>query len=587
MSSDTGSAAKQSQNGYDPGAVNAGAVARLIATRKADEKAIKGIAIVLIGLVIFVAIAFSTAAAQGIDTFRTYVTQYFTWYLALLASVALIYSLFMAFSRRGDIVLGGPDAQREYGNFAWYSMLFAAGQGVGLVLWSVAEPIMVYNDNPIGGHIGAGDPTNGALIWTYFHWSLHAWAIYGVVALCLALSFHNRNAPMTFRDAVVMLFPEKARRPIGIGVEVIAIIATVFGLSTSFAFAAMQMTSGISATFGVEGTVFIRTVVIVGIGLFAAVSVFVGVEKGMKRISEANSTMSIVLLIGTFIFGPTLYIISILPETIGQYSSSLWWMGWWTDAANSSQPLANWSESWNGVWTVFIWSWCWAFSPFVGSFIASISRGRTVREFVIGVLGAPTIICVVWIGIIGSTGLKYDAMTGGKVTEAVGEDVTMGLFATLGAIPVKGVAFFLMLIATILVLTYYVTSLDSGVHALAGFVASASKPSKWFRSILVLGIATIAFLLLSLGGEEAVSTVQTGTILGAVPLSMVVIGMMIQTMRQTKNPYSPINQTRPEEEWDPEEAEFRDYEVPLIDTSQFEAIRIDPEEDTGEAEVSK
>ena len=552
-------------------------IERLVAKRRKDEAVIKAIALVVIGLVVFAAIAFAAATAKGIDAFRTFVTQYFTWYLTTLATAALIYCLYMAFSRRGKIVLGGPNAKRDYGNFAWYSMLFAAGQGVGLVLWSVAEPILVKADNPVGSNIGGGQANNAGLIWTYFHWSLHAWAIYCVVALCLALSFHNRSAPRTFRDAVVMLVPAKARRGLGLFIEVIAIMATVFGLSTSFAFAAMQLTAGISATFGIAGTVTIRTIVIVGIGVFAAVSVFVGVDKGMKRISEANSVLSIVLLIGTLVFGPTLYIVSVVPETVGQYTSSLWWMGWWTDAANSSQSLGNWSDSWNGAWTVFIWAWCWAFSPFVGSFIASISRGRTVKEFVLGVLFMPTIICVVWIGIIGAAGLYYDDMTKGQVSDAVASDVTMGLFETMSLVPIGPIAFVLMLVATILVLTYYVTSLDSGVHALAGFVASASKPSKWFRTSLVVGIAAIAFLLLSLGGTEAVGTVQTGTILGAIPLSLVVIGMMVQAFRQTRNPRSPVNQERTEEEADDKELEFADFEMPLAEASAFDDS---PHEDT-------
>jgi len=500
--------------------------------RRSDDSIIKGLALALVGAVVVFAVASAEAAAGAIGSFRTGVTQYFTWYFVLLATLALFFCIYMAASRRGKIVLGGPDAKPEYGAFAWYSMLFACGQGIGLIFWSVAEPIMVRDDNPLLGLIGT-DAVDGALIWSYFHWSVHAWAIYCVVALCLAVSFHNRNAPMTFRDAVVGSIPPRARRGVGLIVEVVAILATVFGLSTSFAFAAMQLSSGLSQTFNVDNSGFMRVGVVVGIGIVAAISVYIGIDKGMRRISEANSVLSIILVAATLVFGPTLYILSIVPQTIGEYGASMLWMGLWTDASASASPIESWMDSWNGWWTVFIWCWCWAFSPFVGSFIARISKGRTIREFVIGVLGIPSLICVVWIGVIGGTAMHYDETSGGAITEAVNQDTSLGLFIMLKEIPLGPVAFALLLIATILVGTYYITSLDSGVHALAGFVASASKPSKVFRAALVVGIALIAFLLLTIGGESVVGTVQTGTIIGALPYTVVVILMAANTVRST------------------------------------------------------
>lgn len=504
--------------------------------RRVQELKIEVIAVILIAAVVVLAIAFNKQAADGIFVFRSFVTQYFTWYLVTLTTVVLVFCLYMAFSRRGNIILGGKNAKKEYGMFAWLSMLFACGQGVGLIFWSVAEPILIKKDNPLSGKLGIANDDEAGIIWSYFHWAFQAWAIYCVVALCLALSFYNSHKPMTFRDAVVDIFPKKSQRVIGIIIEVVAILATVFGLSTSFAFAAMQITSGIGAVTGTAPQIAVRTAVVIIIGVIAAISVYFGIEKGMKRISELNSILSIVLVCGVFLFGPTLYILSVLPQTIGVYATDLWWMGLWTDAANSSMPLERWSDSWNGVWTVFIWCWCWAFSPFVGSFIARISKGRTVREFVLGVLGAPTIICVVWIGVIGGTSVKFDYTSKGAIYEATAKDTSMGLFATLREIPIKPAAMILMVISVILVLTYYVTSLDSGVHALAGFAASERKASRLFKVFLVLGIAAIAFLLLTLGGAGAVSTVQTGTILGAVPLSMIVILMMVRASKSTKDP---------------------------------------------------
>jgi transporter, BCCT family protein len=503
-----------------------------VTPRRWDDRIIKTVSLVLVAVVVVFAVLNGEAAARAIGSFRTFVTGNFTWYFVVLATMALMFCIYMAIGERGSIVLGGKGAKPEYGRFAWYSMLFACGQGIGLIFWSVAEPILVKDDDPIQAHMSV-DKLDGALIWSYFHWAVHGWAIYCVVALCLALSFHNRKAPMTFRDAVVGMFPENTRRPIGLAVEIIAILATVFGLSTSFAFAAMQLSSGLVQTFGLGNGSLIRIVVIIGIGVFAGVSVYLGIEKGMKRVSEVNSILSIVLVVGVLIAGPTLYLLSVLPQTAGQYFWSMWWMGTWTDAGSAMAPPHVWSDSWNGVWTVFIWCWCWAFSPFVGSFIARISRGRSVREFVVGVLGIPSAICVVWIGVVGGAALFYDETRDGVVSEAVGQDTSLGLFAMLKELPYRPVVFSLLLAATILVGTYYLTSLDSGVHALSGFVASASKPSRVFRVTLVVGIAAIAFLLLSIGGESLVGTVQTGTIIGALPYTVVVLLMMLNTVRQT------------------------------------------------------
>lgn len=510
------------------------AASRELGVRALDDRIIKFVSLGLVAAVVIFAVASAESAAAAIGSFRTVVTEYFTWYFVVLATLALLFCLYMAFGRRGQIILGGPDARPDYGKFAWYSMLFACGQGIGLIFWSVAEPIMVSSDNPLEGIIGT-DAIDGALIWSYFHWSVHAWAIYCVVALCLAISFHNRRAPMTFRDSVVGMFPAAHRRWTGLVIEVIAILATVFGLSTSFAFAAMQFSSGLSQTFGFANSNAIRVAVCIAIAAVAAFSVFVGIEKGMKRISETNSVLSIVLVTAVAVFGPTLYILSVVPQTTGQYLSSMWWMGTWTDAAATTGDLGSWTDSWNGWWTVFIWCWCWAFSPFVGSFIARISKGRSVREFVIGVLGIPSLICIIWIGVIGGSALYYDAQTGGAITAAVNEDTSLGLFAMLKEIPIGVVSFILLLIATVLVGTYYITSLDSGVHALAGFVASATPPSRIFRTGLVLGIGAVALVLLTIGGESVVGTVQTGTIIGALPYTVVVLLMVANTLRRTSD----------------------------------------------------
>ncbi|MGP5727319.1 BCCT family transporter [Arthrobacter rhombi] len=483
--------------------------------------------VLILGVLIAVTVN-PDGASSLIDRMRTFVTADFTWMFILYSIVAVSVCCWLAFSRMGKIRIGGPKSKPEYSKFAWYSMLFACGQGIGLIFWSVAEPIMLREDSPVVPSVG--NSGEGGLVWTYFHWGLTAWAMYCVVAVCLAYSHHNLGKTLTFREATVDILPQKIQRPAGVVVELLAIIATVLGLATSFGFAAMQFTSGLSSFTGIESGAGIWVAVIVALGGLAAVSAFLGVNKGMKRISEANSILSIVLVIGVFVFGPALYIISNLSQTFGSFIYNFIPMSLWTDAGSTTGPLESWQDSWNGWWTVFIWCWVIAFSPFVAGFIARISRGRTIREFVLGVTVIPSLIVMIWVGVLGSAAIYYDDAADNSISADVAEETSSGLFSMLGMVPVIGGA--LLVAATILVATYYITSLDSGTYALAEFVSAPKKAGPWFRVVLVVSIATVSVLLLSIGGSAVVDTVQTGTIIGAFPFAFVILLMIANLIRR-------------------------------------------------------
>ncbi|WP_448071168.1 BCCT family transporter [Georgenia yuyongxinii] len=470
-------------------------------------------------------------AAGVINRLRTFVTSGFTWFFVLYSVIAVAVCIWIAASKVGKVRLGGPKATPEHGRFAWYSMLFACGQGIGLIFWSVAQPIMLRDESPL---IPAGpNPGEGGLVWTYFHWGLTAWAMYCVVAVCLAYSHHNLGKTLTFREATVDILPRKVRRPAGVVVELLAIIATVLGLATSFGFASLQFTSGISSFTGLEAGPAVWVAVIAVLGGLTALSAFLGVNKGMKRISETNSILSIVLVAAVFVFGPTVYILSNMSQTFGTFIYQFIPMSLWTEAQNAAAPMDSWQDSWNGWWTVFIWAWVIAFSPFVASFIARISRGRTLREFIIGVTLIPSLIVMVWVGVIGSAALYYDDASDRTISGAVAQDTSSGLFAALDMVPVVGGV--LLVIATILVATYYVTSLDSGTYALAEFVSAPKKSGPWFRVVLVVSIGAVAVVLLSIGGTAVVDTVQTGTIIGAFPFSFVILLMIANLIRRLRN----------------------------------------------------
>ena len=497
--------------------------------------------VLIIGLIIAVTMN-PSGAADVIGQLRTFVTSGFTWLFVLYSLVAVVVCCWLAFSRVGKVRLGGSKAKPEHSKFAWYSMLFACGQGIGLIFWSVAEPIMLRDESPV---IAPGaNPAGGGLVWSYFHWGLTAWAMYCVVAVCLAYSHHNLGKTLTFREATVDILPKKTQRGAGVIVELLAIIATVLGLATSFGFAALQFTSGLSSFTGLESGPGLWIAVIVGLGGLTAISAFLGVNKGMKRVSETNSVLSIVLMAAVFIFGPTVFIISNISETFGSFFYNFIPMSFWTDAPASAAPLESWQDSWNGWWTVFIWCWVIAFSPFVAGFIARISRGRTIREFVIGVTVIPSLIVMIWIGILGSAAIYYDDASDRSISADVAANASNGLFSMLNMIPVVGGL--LLVISTILVATYYVTSLDSGTYALAEFVSAPKKSGPWFRVVLVVSIASVALILLSIGGTAVVDTVQTGTIIGAFPFSFVILLMIANLIRRLRQRNKDIKQLEKE-----------------------------------------
>ena len=469
-------------------------------------------------------------ASAAISEMRTFVTGKFTWLFILYSVFTVVMCLWLSMSKVGRIRLGGPKAKPEHSKFAWYSMLFACGQGIGLIFWSVAEPIMLRDENPVIPSTTPAGAAEGGIVWTYFHWGLTAWAMYCVVAVCLAYSHHNLGKTLTFREATVDLLPRWSRRGAGVIIELLAIIATVLGLATSFGFAALQFTSGLSSFTGLSSSPALWLVVIAIFAGITCISAIVGISKGMARISSLNSILSIVLVGAVLVFGPTLYIVSMLSQTFGSFMANFVNMSLWTDASITSSPLASWQDSWNGWWTVFIWCWVIAFSPFVAGFIARISRGRTIREFVIGVTIIPTLIVMIWVGVIGASAIYYDDASNRSISDAVSADTSAGLFAMLEHLPLVGTI--LLVVSTILVATYYVTSLDSGIYALSEFVSAPNKSGPVFRVVLVLSIATVATVLLTLGGTAVVDTVQTGTIIGAFPFSFVIILMIINLIRR-------------------------------------------------------
>ncbi len=486
-----------------------------------------GIGILLLALVL----TMGADAARVMDGIRTWVTGNFTWYFVLMASVSLFFCIWLALGPYGNVRLGGADAKPEFSTFSWYAMLFSCGQGIGLIFWSVAEPIMLYND-PVIGTPGSIDSAYSGTVWGYFHWAIHAWAVYCVVAICLAYSIHNRRTRLSFISTVEESLPKRGRTGLSILIEVLAILATVFGLSTSFGFAAQQLNAGLQYSMGTPYNALFQSVIVVCLGVLAAISLYFGVKKGMQLVSQINMWLSILLLVAILLLGPTVFLMAFFTNSFGQYLGDMFTMGFHNDAFAIVNGLTSWTNSWDGWWTTFIWCWVFSFSPFVGGFIARISRGRTLREFVFSVVVIPSLLVCIWIAIFGGTAIALDMESGGAISAAVAENTSSGLFSTIENMNIGLIGTLLLIVATVLVGTYYITSLDSGIHALSSLVASDEREPRIYRLMLCLLVSLIALTLLSIGGVTALSSTQTAAIVGALPFSFVVVLMGVNLIKR-------------------------------------------------------
>ncbi|ENU91083.1 hypothetical protein F971_03220, partial [Acinetobacter vivianii] len=320
---------------------------------------------------------------------KQWITDSFSWFYVLSVAVFLILLIYIACSASGKIKLGPDHSQPEYSNGSWFAMLFTAGMGIGLMFFGVAEPVMHYISPP------SGDPESvesaqQALRITFFHWGLHAWAIYAVVGLALAYFAYRHNLPLKTRSALYPIIGKKIYGPLGDSIDIFATIGTVFGVATSLGFGVTQINSGLHYLFGIEQSSNVQVVLIIFVSALASLSVFLGLDKGVKRLSELNLILALVLLAFVFIAGPSIYLLQTTIQNTGSYISNLFSM---TFNLYAYQP-----NGWIGGWTIMYWAWWISWSPFVGMFIARVSRGRTIREFIVGVLLIPTGFTIIWMG---------------------------------------------------------------------------------------------------------------------------------------------------------------------------------------------
>ena len=462
---------------------------------------------IFLALVVFAPDAFSVFTQQ----LNQWITTSFSWFYVLSVAIFLILLAYIALSDMGKIKLGPEHSQPKYSSASWFAMLFTAGMGIGLMFFGVAEPVMHYVTPP------AGEPetvlaAQQSMRVTFFHWGLHAWAIYTLVGLSLAYFAYRHQLPLKIRSALYPLIGQKIYGPIGDGVDTFATIGTVFGVATTLGFGVTQINSGLNYLFGIEQAPSTQVILIIVVSAMAATSVFFGLDKGIKRLSELNLVLALLLLIFVFVAGPSIYLLQTTIQNAGQYVSNLFSM---TFNLYAYQP-----SGWIGGWTIMYWAWWISWSPFVGMFIARVSEGRSIREFIVGVLLIPTGFTLIWMGFMGNAALysiMHEANTG--LLEAVQRDSSVALFEFLNNLPFSSVT---SIIATLLVMLFFVTSADSGALVTDYLTAKSDNSPTWQRLFWTVLMALLAIILLLAGGLEAL---QSATIMSALPFTFIMLLM--------------------------------------------------------------
>ena len=451
------------------------------------------------------------ALFQGI---QTTIVNAFNWYYVLIAAFFVAFCLFLGFSRFGDIKLGRDDEEPEFSLMSWFSLLFAAGMGIGLVFYGVSEPLSHFT-SPRPGVSGTPEQlAQAALGQTYLHWGVHAWSIYVVIGLALAYAIHRRRRPVSIRWTLEPLLGKRVEGGWGHAIDVIALVGTLFGVATSLGLGVLQMSSGLHSAGLADPNETTQVILILVISVFVLMSVLSGVTKGMKWLSNINLVLAGLLVLYLLAVGPTEFLLREFVQSLGYYIQNFIGLSFNVSAFQGVE-----GEQWQASWTSFYWGWWISWAPFVGIFIARVSKGRTVREFVVGVILVPTLIGMLWFSVLGGSALAMELADPGALTDADGSvDLQGALFAMLAHVPGAAVV---SVGAIVLLAIFFITSADSGALVM-GMIATGGnpEPKRWIRTFFVVITALLAIALLLSGGLTAL---QTAAITIALPFSIVML----------------------------------------------------------------
>ncbi len=473
-------------------------------------------------LLVFLIVTFTASMpgrAAGVFTaLQGWVIAKAGWFYVMAVAGFLIFVVFLGCSGFGRVKLGPDHSEPDYSYLSWFAMLFSAGMGIGLLFFGVAEPVMHYISPP-KGEAATADAAREAMRITFFHWGVHAWAIYAVVALSLAYFAFRHQLPLTIRSAFYPLIGKRIYGPIGHMVDTFAVLGTLFGVATSLGLGVVQINSGLNYLFDIPVGTGVQISLIAGITALATLSVSLGLDTGIRRISELNIIMAVMLLLFVLFAGPTVFQLQTLAQNTGAYLSGI---------VNTTFNLYAYEPNqWIGGWTLFYWGWWIAWAPFVGMFIARVSRGRTIREFVGGVLFVPVGFTFMWMTFFGDTALHMIIVRGiDSLAVAVAEDYSVAIFQFFEHLPLSTVTSFL---ATLLIVTFFVTSSDSGSLVVDMLTSGGQSESPlWQRIFWSVVEGAVASVLLLAGG---LSALQTATIASALPFTIVMVLMCVGLFR--------------------------------------------------------
>ncbi|QNE32960.1 BCCT family transporter [Sphingomonas sp. NBWT7] len=474
----------------------------------------------VIALLLTTTLAMPGTADAALKAAQDWAIDTFGWFYISAVAIFLVVVLVLGFGPAGKLKLGPDDAEPDFPYLSWLAMLFAAGMGIGLMYFAVAEPIQHYISPP-EAQSGTILAAREAMAITFHHYGVHAWAIYALVGLSLAYFTYRRGMPLTLRSGLSPILGKRIDGPLGDAIDIFAVCGTVFGVSTSLGFGVSQMTAGLAYEYGVPDTIVVKIVVIVLVMGAATLSVLSGADRGIRRLSELNLTVAILLMLFVMAVGPTLFLLRALVQNFGLYLDHFVMR---TFTLYAYEPRA-----WMADWTLFYWAWWIAWSPFVGMFIARISRGRTIREFVVGVLFVPTAFTFLWMTIFGNTAISLDlGVANGGIANAVQANLSTALFKFLEYLPAAGAT---STLAIVLVGIFFITSADSGALVIDTLASGgADDTPRWQRMYWCVLLGVTATLLLVAGGLGAL---QSATLLAALPFCFIMLLLAVGLIRQT------------------------------------------------------
>ncbi|MCE0506811.1 BCCT family transporter [Roseivivax sp. GX 12232] len=474
-------------------------------------------AILIIGFIIFGA-TFNDTASALFSGMQSWLAGNLGWAMIILVNVLLIAVVWLAFGRFGDIRLGRMTEEPAYDLFSWTAMLFSAGIGIGLIYWGVAEPLYHYFAPPIGDP-ETQEAAQQAMVISFMHWGFHAWAIYAIVALSLAYFHFRKGLPLTIRSALYPVLGDRIYGFWGDVVDILAVFGTMFGIVTSLGLGAMQINSGLGQVLGIEQSATMQILIIAAITAMATLSVVAGLDGGIKRLSNINILLSLLFLVFMVVVGPTLFIFDTFVQSYGAYVRDLVQWGTWAEA---------WTDggTWQNSWTIFYWAWWVSWAPFVGVFVARISRGRTIRQFLIGVMLIPATIMFFWFAAFGGTALQISLGGDPTIVNATKEAYGDAMFALLDYFPASEL---MSGFAIVLIVLWFVTSSDSGSFVIDMLTAGGDpNPPKVQRIFWAVSEGAVASVLLLAGG---LSALQAAAVVAGFPFAVVVLLILFGLIR--------------------------------------------------------